>query len=83
MNLERLTKIREQRGLTQQEMAQKLKYKSKASYCLIEKGKARITIDLAVNIKKILNLDEDEFRQIFFEEKVPETQTYKDIEQTA
>ncbi|WP_058953195.1 helix-turn-helix transcriptional regulator [Clostridium tyrobutyricum] len=77
MNLNLLIKIRHKKGFTQSCMAEKLSYKNKASYCLIENGKSKITIDLALKIKDILNLTEEEFKRIFFEDKVLETQTYK------
>lgn len=70
MNLHLLAEIRDKNGFSQEYMAKKLNYKSKGSYCLIEKGKSKVTVDLAVNIKSILNLSEDEFRAIFFENKV-------------
>lgn len=75
MNLELLIKFREEKGFTQEDMAKKLNYKSKGSYCLIENGKSRITIELAKNIRNILNLNEKEFKRIFFEDEVPETKT--------
>lgn len=77
MNLNLLAETRSKKGFTQNYMAKKLNYKSKASYSLIENGKSKITIDLALKIKNILNLDEDEFRKIFFMNKVLETQTNK------
>lgn len=82
MNLSLLSKIRESRGLTQENMSQKLSYKSKGSYCLIENGKSKITVDLALKIKNILNLSEEEFKKIFFASEVQETQTYN-VEQSA
>ncbi|AGK95377.1 helix-turn-helix transcriptional regulator [Clostridium pasteurianum] len=67
MNLPLLIQIRAETGLTQKDMAQKLNYKNKASYCLIENGKTKVTIDLALKIKNILKLNEDDFNKIFFE----------------
>ena len=75
MNLNLLAETRGKKGFTQNYMAKKLNYKSKASYSLIENGKSRITIDLALKIKDILNLNEGEFRKIFFANEVLETQT--------
>ncbi len=67
MNLLHLISIRSEIGLTQADMAEKLNYKNKASYCLIEKGRTKITIDLALRIKEILKLNKDDFNKIFFE----------------
>ncbi|MDF2884424.1 MAG: putative transcriptional regulator [Clostridiaceae bacterium] len=67
MNLPLLVQIRAETGLTQSEMAKRLNYKNKASYCLIENGKTKVTVDLALKIKKILKLNQDDFNRIFFE----------------
>ncbi len=82
MNLSLLTKIRESKGFTQENMSKKLNYKSKGSYCLIENGKSKVTVDLALSIKSILNLSEEEFKKIFFANEVQETKTYN-VEQLA
>lgn len=76
MNLSLLAKIRESKGFTQEIMSKKLNYKSKGSYCLIENGKSKISVDLALDIKNILNLSDEEFKRIFFTNKVQETKTY-------
>lgn len=67
MNLPLLIKIRSETGFTQNDMAKKLNYKNKASYCLIENGKTKITIDLASKIKRILQLNQEDFNKIFFD----------------
>jgi DNA-binding XRE family transcriptional regulator len=77
MNLKLLVAKREAMGLTQEQMSKSLGYKSKGSYCLIENGKARITIELAKKIKHLLKLTNKEFESIFFNEKVQETKTCK------
>lgn len=79
MNQELLMIKRKNAGYTQQQMAVLLGYKDKSSYCLIENGKVPITLDNAKKIKQILQLSYREFNQIFFIEKVEETQTYKAI----
>lgn len=61
-----LIKAREKMGYSQKQMAKLLGYKSKGSYCLIENGKTRIHLELASEIKSILNLSDEEFLEIFF-----------------
>ncbi|MFL0197333.1 helix-turn-helix transcriptional regulator [Clostridium sp. WILCCON 0269] len=75
MNLSLLTQIRESKGFTQEAMSRRLNYKSKGSYCLIENGKSKITVELALDIKDILNLTEKEFKEIFFGNRVRESKT--------
>lgn len=79
MNHELLILKRKESGLSQQQVAQKLGYKDKSSYCLIENGKVSITLENAKKIKQILQLTDDDFNLIFFNEKVEETQTYQAI----
>lgn len=79
MNQELLMLKRKNAGYTQQQMAVLLGYKDKSSYCLIENGKVPITLDNAKKIKQILQLSYIEFNQIFFIEKVEETQTNEAI----
>lgn len=49
-----LRETRKKHGLTQEEMALKLGYKSKSGYAMIESGKNHTTVDTALNISKIL-----------------------------
>lgn len=70
---------RKKAGYTQQQMAVSLGYKDKSSYCLIENGKSQITLDNAKKIKQILQLNDKDFNQIFFADKVEETQTYQAV----
>ncbi|HBJ2602759.1 TPA: helix-turn-helix transcriptional regulator [Clostridium botulinum] len=79
MNHELLTLKRKKTGYTQQQMAVLLGYKDKSSYCLIENGKAPISLENAKKIKQILQLNDNDFNQIFFADEVEETQTYKVI----
>lgn len=70
MDLELLIKKRKNFGYSQQKMACLLGYKDKSSYCLIEKNKVSMTLDIARKIKQILKLSDQEFESIFFNEKV-------------
>ena len=79
MNHELLMLRRKKVGYTQQQMAVSLGYKDKSSYCLIENGKASITLDNAKKIKQILQLSDVDFNKIFFADEVEETQTYQAI----
>lgn len=62
----RLREMRKERGLTQEEMAIALGYKDKSSYCLIENGKSRVTVDVANRIATVLNLNSAQTQEIFF-----------------
>lgn len=61
-----LIEFRERKGYSQEQMAQILGYKSKASYCLIETGKTKVHINLANEISKALGLSKDEILRVFF-----------------
>lgn len=75
MNLKLLIDKREEANFTQEQMAIKLGYKDKSSYCLIENGKVKVSTDTANKIKIILNLTWDEVFEIFFAGIVEENQT--------
>jgi DNA-binding XRE family transcriptional regulator len=68
MNLILLKKERIKRGFTQEKMAQLLGFKSKSSYCLIEKGKVGISVDIAGDIAKQLGLSKKKVVKIFFDD---------------
>lgn len=57
--MERIKELRRKAGVTQAEMGQRLGI-SESGYCLIENGKRRMTIDVAINIAKILKSDLDD-----------------------
>lgn len=75
MNLKLLAAKREEKGLTQEQMGNYLGYKSKSSYCMMENGKIKITIEAAKKIKNILQLTNKEFNTIFFNDKVQDNTT--------
>lgn len=66
----KLRELRKERGLTQEAMAFALGYKDKSSYCLIENGKSRVTVDTAKKIASVLNLNSTQTQEIFFTYKV-------------
>jgi len=57
MHLENLKKLRKERGITQETMAQYLGYKSKSGYCQLENGDVVMTLEKAIRISEILNED--------------------------
>lgn len=57
MTLTKLKKLRKLKKLTQGEMAQKLGYKGKSGYCMLENGQIRMTLDNAKKIAEILDED--------------------------
>lgn len=70
MDLELLKQERVAKGFTQKYMAEALGFKDRSSYCLIEKGKCSVDIDLANRIASVLNLSEQRTFEIFFASKV-------------
>ena len=75
MNLKLLKDERVKRGLTQKNMAERLGFKDRSSYCLIENGKISVDIELANKIATILNLSRQKTFEIFFASQVQETST--------
>lgn len=75
MNLKLLKDERIKQGYTQKYMAEQLGFKDRSSYCLIEKGKISVDIDLANKIATILNLSHQKTLEIFFASQVQETST--------
>jgi len=66
INTKALVKFRERAGYCQEKMATLLGYKSKGSYCLIEQGKTKVSIELALKIKYVLKLSTNEFLEFFY-----------------
>ena len=75
MDLELLKLARRKRGVTQEKLSKDLGFKNKSSYCLIEKGKTSISVDIANQIIKCLDLSKEESYQIFYAPRVQETST--------
>lgn len=75
MNLELLKQERVSQGLTQKYMAEQLGFKDRSSYCLIEKGKCSVDIELANRIALVLNLNERRTFEIFFASQVQVSST--------
>lgn len=75
MNLKLLKDERVKQGYTQKYMAEKLGFKDRSSYCLIEKGKISVDIDLANKIASILHLSHQRTLEIFFTSQVQESST--------
>lgn len=61
-----LKKLREEKGLTQEQMAEKLGYKHKSGYNKIEVGQRKISIEQAKIISDLLGKSIEE---IFFDSK--------------
>ncbi len=53
---EKLRAARKARGLTQQQMAQLLGYKSKSHYCMVEGGQRGVSVETALRIAEILGV---------------------------
>ncbi len=68
----KLKKIREEKGLTQKDMALKLGLKSKNAYSMKERGERKISLNEAKVISLILG---DSIDEIFFGNKVNITVT--------
>ncbi|MGI5840540.1 MAG: helix-turn-helix transcriptional regulator [bacterium] len=59
----RLKELRTAKGLSQEDMAKKLGYKDKSGYCLLENGHVKMTLEKALLICKIFEVD---LKEIFF-----------------
>lgn len=70
MNLELLKQERVNQGITQKQMAEKLGFRDKSSYCLIENGKTQISVTLMNKIIEVLNLSTEKANLIFIATKV-------------
>lgn len=69
MNLALLKAERIKRGFTQEQLAKCLGFKDKSSYCLIEKGKTSVSVELANQIAIHLALSKELTYKIFFHQK--------------
>lgn len=65
MNLELLRDIRKRKGITQEEMAINLGYKSKSAYCNLELGVVKISTDVANKIAVLLDMTPEEKISVF------------------
>jgi len=63
------------KGLTQEQMAHMLNYKSKATYNMLENGPTIITTEHLKTISDILKINRKELVSIFFDNDVHETGT--------
>lgn len=68
MDYELLREARLDAGLTQEAMAALLGYKDKSSYCLLENGTVKFTVEQSRTIKRVLNLSLEKYAQIFLPE---------------
>ena len=68
---ERIRKIREEKGITQKFVSDKLGYKNSSTLCAIEKGKKDFPSPKIPTLVKVLDVSLEE---IFFDEKLRETQ---------
>lgn len=65
MNHKMLKDTRVEAGVTQETMASALGYKDKSSYCLLENGGIKCTVDQAKIIKDVLGLTTELYEKIF------------------
>lgn len=65
MNLELLRDIRKQKGVTQEEMAKGLGYKSKSAYCNLELGITKISTEVANQIAILLEMTPEQKISVF------------------
>lgn len=65
MNHKELKDARIAAGITQETMAGALGYKDKSSYCLLENGSVKCTVDQAKIIKETLRLTAKQYDTIF------------------
>lgn len=79
MNLALLKAERMKRGVTQEKLAKCLGFKNKSSYCLMEKGKTTISVDVANQIAIQLGFSKELTYEIFFSNEVQDTSTNHSI----
>lgn len=65
MDCKLLKQARVDAGVTQEAMAAAIGYKDKSSYCLLEKGVVKCTVDQAKVIKEVLGLSVEMYSRIF------------------
>lgn len=65
MNYDLLRELRREAGLTQEAMAEQMGYKGKSSYCLLENGAVKCTVEQAKKIKEVLDLSLVQFSTVF------------------
>jgi DNA-binding XRE family transcriptional regulator len=70
MNCELLKETRKQAGITQEAMAKKLGYKGKGSYCLLENGDVKCTVEQAKIIAETIGMSMEKYQQIFLTRKI-------------
>lgn len=68
MNYELLKETRMAAGVTQEAMAEALGYKDKSSYCLLENGTVKCTVEQAKKIKLALDMSLELYASIFLRE---------------
>lgn len=59
-----LKEYRKSLGLTQEAVAKKLGYSGKSGYCHLEQGNVKMTVQVAIKLKKILKLNKKEFEEL-------------------
>lgn len=67
--------LRLSKGYTQEFMVTKLGYKGKSGYCLLENGSVKMSVEKAIKIAEILEVDPG----IFFTNKVEDTSTHNQL----
>lgn len=65
MDLVALRLKRKKEGKTQEYMSEKLGYKNKSGYNMLENGFVKIDIEKSLIIKEILNMTDEEYQKIF------------------
>lgn len=68
MDYELLKETRVAAGVTQEAMAEALGYKDKSSYCLLENGTVKCTVEQSKKIKQVLSMSLELYAAIFLRE---------------
>jgi putative transcriptional regulator len=78
MNQQRLKEIRKAKGFTQEQMAKMLGYKDRSGYWYLENGRVAMTLEKAVKISEILNIDIKEIFSALYVEQNSTIETAKE-----
>lgn len=67
VNLNKIKKLRKEKGISLEQMAHELGYESQNGYYYLEIGRSKISAEMLAQVAQILKVD---INELFFEEKL-------------